>query len=503
MTPTRVMVSSVLVGLCCVGVASGADPVLDWNSTIRSVIQSDGMHVVNHANPGWSTRAMAMMNGAIYDTFQAFDRTHEPFFVDTVALPNVSRDAAIHEAAYQILRACYADESPILDAHYAARMALIANGSDKSAGMTLGSQVAQAYIAARSGDHSADNVVYVPGSSPGEWRPDPYHPEKPVWGPGWGTVDPFAIPATNPFVSVLPTLPLLQSQIYSDAFNQVKSYGSVDSAVRTDDQKEMGLFWAYDRPTMGPPPVLFVRNLTEIASQANNTPEENSRLFAMASVAMADAAIAAWDAKFTYNFWRPVTAIQEADTDGNSYTEPDLNWRPLGAPGDDPGNFTDDFTPPFPAWTSGHATMGGALFKTIELFFGTNSFDAIDGIQGNDTTYTLTSQEFGISGQIGMSRDYSSFTQAGPLDIGLENSPEGENGTSRIYLGIHWIFDQRDGISLGNSIAGYVATNRFQAVPEPMTLDLAVLITGVWVRRRTLPGSLHWVRWSPNIGPPQ
>jgi hypothetical protein len=129
--------------------------------------------------------------------------------------------------------------------------------------------------------------------------------------------------------------------------------------------------------------------------------------------------------------------------------------------------------------------MGGAVFKTLELFYGTNKFDEIDGILGNDLLYELTSEEAG-SGSV---RDYSTFTQEGLLDVGTENSPEGENGMSRIYLGIHWIFDQRDGITLGNDIAGYVAANQFQVVPEPSTLALSAFAAGAlvpfaWRRRR-------------------
>jgi hypothetical protein len=262
----------------------------------------------------------------------------------------------------------------------------------------------------------------------------------------------------------------------------VKQYGALNSTVRTREQTEIGLFWAYDRPAMGPPSVLFVNNLEQIAAQAGNTPAQNARLFAMASVAAADAATAAWDAKFKYNLWRPVAAIQDGGADGNPNTVADPTWRPLGAPGNDPNSIADDFTPPFPAWTSGHATMGGAWFKSIELFYGTNSFDQIDGILGNDPVYTLTSQEAGSGG----SRDFTTFTQTGILGAGLENSPEGENGMSRVYLGVHWIFDQTDGMAMGNNIATYVAANHFQAVPEPGTLVLAavaLLVVG-WRRWR-------------------
>lgn len=480
-------VLSVLLAMFTAAAAARADVVVDWNGTLRAVIQSEGTQPNNHANPGWATRAIAMTNGAIYDAFQAVNRTHTPFLVDTQAAAGTSLDAAVHQAAYEILLDCYATEQTLLDAAYNSRMGSVAEGAAKTNGISLGHSIAQAYLANRLGDGSSGSVPYTPGTNPGEWRPDPYNPGQQAWGPGWGTVSTFAIPNTAGFISTLPAVPALSSQEYADAFDMVKQYGALNSAFRTQDQTEMGLFWAYDRATMGPPPVLFVRNLEEIATQAGNTAEENARLFAMTSLAMADAAITAWDAKFTYNFWRPVTAIQEADFDGNAATLADANWKPLGAPGNNPGSDLDDFTPPFPAWTSGHATMGGALYKSLELFYGTNQFDEIDGILGNNAVYQLTSEEAGS----GTTRSFTTFTQVGPLGIGMENSPEGENGMSRIYLGIHWIFDQQDGITLGNDIAAYVHSNMFQPVPEPGTLALLLFgaaILPVWgLRRRKAP----------------
>jgi hypothetical protein len=196
-------------------------------------------------------------------------------------------------------------------------------------------------------------------------------------------------------------------------------------------------------------------------------------MFAMASVAQADAAIAAWDVKYEVDYWRPITAIRANAThdDDNAATIEDPTWVYLGAPGSDHAGSADDFTPPFPAYTSGHATMGGAIFKAVELFYGTNDFGVADAAIGADPVtaqYDLHSNETGGGG----TREFVRFTQVGPIGPLLENSPEGENAMSRIYLGVHWRFDQEHGMALGNAIAQYAASHHFQAVPEPGTFAL-------------------------------
>lgn len=502
--------AAVLVSLATV-VARAGDLVTDWNATLRTVIQLDGTSPAPLANPGWSTRSMAMTNGAIYDIYQARTRTHQPFLYSGTIASNVTRDAAVNQAAYRLLTNLYAGStsgSAAAHAAYATRMSMIAGGAEKDAGIAFGDAVATSYLTARAADSSYTSGPYTSSTAAGHWSSDPFHSPQTPWGPTWGQVTPFAI-ASPTAIRTLPSLEvprltgttnnlplILTSTAYAGYYNEVKDYGSITSTVRTADQTEIGVFWGYDRPTLGPPPVLYNQSLSEIVDQiGTNTPDQNARLFAMASVAMADAAITAWDAKFHYDFWRPVTAIQRGGEDGNGDTAADPTWRPLGAPGVPDTTGTSDFTPPFPAWPSGHATMGAALFRTVEKFYGTNSFAAITG---STPTYTLTSDELlpaiWDTGPTppDIARTFSTFTTDLDGTSPDWTSPEWENAISRIYLGIHWRFDATDGIRMGTAIADEVAVNTFQAVPEPAVIipsmaGLAAL-GGLRLRRRRRAG---------------
>jgi hypothetical protein len=467
MNRNLVLMSAAIASLS--GYSARADIVTDWNDTLCTAAET----VVTKHNPGVPTRAMAMMNGAIYDIFQAVDRTHRPFKVNAHAA-DASVDAAVSQAAYRVLSDMYPEIQATLDTTLTTRLNAVANGPAKTAGIDLGNFVAQKYLDAHQNDGWTLPDAYTPTVGPGHWGSDPMvlPAVQKGWGADWGSVTPWAMPSPDYFDSTSPfTIADMNTQRYTDAFNEVKKYGSRNSVDRSADQTEIGNFWAYDRPGTGAPPVLFIENMVEIGEAIGNTPADNARMFAMASVALADSIIAAWDTKYEVDLWRPITAIRDASNDGNSNTEADITWEYLGAPGADPNGTADDFTPPFPAYVSGHATMGGAIFKSLELFYGTNSFaaaDALIGVDQVDSEYTLHSSEPAGGG----ARQYVRFTQEGPLGPGLENSPQGENSMSRIYLGVHWRMDQEDGQALGDAVAEYVAANYFYAVPEPATATL-------------------------------
>jgi len=309
-------------------------------------------------------------------------------------------------------------------------------------------------LAGRVDDGSAtpDPVVgvdYIPGTGPGEWRQDPISLIPIALGARWGQVRPFVLRSASQFR--LPPPPALTSARYTRAYNELRRLGGdgvTTPTERTADQTIAGVYWGYDgTPNLSAPPRLYNQIAVHIANQQGTAnPVNLARLLALVHTSMADAGIACWETKYVYRFWRPVGGIRAGDTDGNPDTIGDPDFSPLGAPASNinPGV---NFTPPFPAYASGHATFGSALFQILRRFYGTDRI-----------RFTFVSDEFnGITtdnqGQVRprIERTFPSLSAA-----------EEENGQSRIYLGIHWEFDKTGGMLQGRRVADYVMDNAFQ-----------------------------------------
>jgi hypothetical protein len=248
----------------------------------------------------------------------------------------------------------------------------------------------------------------------------------------------------------------MNSAAYAEAYNEVKSLGGdgiITPTVRTEEQTQIGIYWAYDgTPSLCAPPRLYNQIAVHIADQMGTNVVDLARLLALLNVAMADAGTAIWESKFFYQLWRPITGIREADPgtgpsgtgDGNPDTIGDATFSPLGAPA---SNLTGpDFTPPFPAYPSGHAGFGGALFETLRRFYGTDNIP-----------FTFVSDEFN-----GVTLDNEGNPRAlVPRSFSTLSQAEEENGQSRIYLGIHWAYDKTEGITQGRRVAEYVFKRAF------------------------------------------
>jgi hypothetical protein len=416
--------------------------------------------------PVRTARAFAIVHIAISDAVNAIHRRYTTYTNLSQVPASTSLDAAIAQAAHDTLIALYRSQKPKFDQLLANDLALIPNGNDKDRGIALGKDAAAKILALRANDGSqhpepcvvlpcpTGGVLYVTSNEPGRWRQDPISLSPLALGALWRVVAPFVLTSATQFRT--PPPPLLTSSAYTAAFNEVKRLGGdgvVTPTERTADQTIAGIYWGYDgTPGLGTPPRLYNQIAVHIASQRGTDVIDLARLLALLNVGMADSGLSAWESKYQFDFWRPVTGIREADPgtgptgrgDGNPATIGDPNFTPLGAPASNMSG--PNFTPPFPAYPSGHATLGATLFRTLRLFYGT---DAI--------AFSFVSDEFnGVTrdnqGNIRprVQRNFSSLSQA-----------EEENGQSRIYLGIHWAFDKTQGIIQGRRVADFVFANAF------------------------------------------
>jgi hypothetical protein len=389
--------------------ADNVTPVVEWNANALKAILTAG------TPPPAAARNLAIVHVAMYDAANSIVDQYQPYRINLNAPADASVNAAAVGAAYRVLSKLYPNQKTTFDAALTASLAKIPDGRSEAEGLTVGQTVADSILAERSTDGAGKTVAYIPSTAPGMWRPS--SPDfKPAALPQWGKVTPFAMTTGSQFRPGPP--PKITSKQCAEELNQVLALGRRNSRVRTADQTEIAIFWADGADTFTPPGH-WNQIAEQIAAEQQNTTLKDARLFALMNIALADAGIAAWDCKYTYNSWRPIDAIHLAGSDGNRGTKAAPQWNPLIS------------TPNHPDYVSGHSTFSGAASEVLTSLFGDR--------------FSFSTASIGLPG---VSRSYNSFRQAA-----------NEAGISRIYGGIHTQAANIAGKVAGRKIAGYVVKN--------------------------------------------
>jgi len=400
------------------GASSYADPavgsageVLQWNKALLTIVRTPGSQPAT-VHP---TRSFAIMQAAVYDAVNAIDATHKPYLVRVEHVSaHVSQEAAGVAAADETLITLYPAFQTTLDQQYDQSLAQIPDGTDKTTGIDVGRAVALATLTLRSDDGAtATPIPFVFGNAPGNYQSTPPNfPAQPVFT-HWSRVTPFALERARQFRLGPP--PALTSAEYTAVFNEVKSLGIANSTAATADQALIGRFWNGAIQN-------YWNEITQTAVHAHHlTTAQSARVFALLNLTLADEVIAFYDSKYTYNFWRPVTAIRAAATDGNPDTAADPNWLPQA------GKTAAD-----PAYPGAHATISAGGAFVLSALFGDKPFQL-----------SVTSEVLP-----GVVRSFDGFAAA-----------EKEASLSRVYAGQHFRSDENAGERLGSAVADFVVDN--------------------------------------------
>jgi hypothetical protein len=409
------------------------DVVLRWNETALQAIKAE------QSPPPIATRNLAIMHAALYDAVNAVYRTHAVFKVAATPADGTSPEAAAAVAAHRTLLALYPRQACLFDAALDATLDAIPEGPGKTAGIRLGQGVAERMLAWRATDGSDRRSDYTPGTGIGWWQPTP--PDcKPALLPQWRFVTPFAMQGTSQFPAKDP--PQLNSPQYAASLQQVKALGACNSPVRTREQTEIAHFWEDGEGTVTPPG--HWNRIAQTVSRARGLClADNARLFALLNISLADAAILCWECKYRYSYWRPIQAVRCADRTGHADMA-DPCWTPLLT------------TPPFPTYSSGHSTFSATAAAVLANFFGTD-----------EAPFTTTSEKLPC-----VRRSFRTFSSAAE-----------EAGWSRVYGGIHYDFDNFEGLRAGRALGDYVSRNFLQGLQLPAHEDVP---TSFATRRRFL-----------------
>ena len=417
------------------------DMILVWNQVMLDANAADSRLVIpDQGGPTRTSRAFAIVSAAMFDAWNSVTHHYDPYLTELNGYNHADSTAAVSTAARDTLIAMFPQQAGKFRSAWTTALLPVTPGIHRNRGIDLGRRVAQAILAERSNDNSNLSLPYNFSTLPGYHRPDPLHPNQGFHAPHWGYVDPFVI--SDVHAHLCPPPPALDSFEYAMAYQELLNFGGdgiETETLRTEEQTTIGNFWAYDgTPGLGTPPRLYNQIVRTIAIQKRNSVESNARLFALVNLAMADAGIQCWYSKYYYELWRPVVAIQNGDDDTNEFTVGDPLWTPLGAPATNGAGDGVNFTPPFPAYASGHATFGAAAFAVTSRFFGSS-----------EIRFRFTSDEYN-----GINRNGDGTRR--PVVTRTYNNLEdaiAENAVSRIYLGIHWSFDATEGVIGGRRIA--------------------------------------------------
>lgn len=390
-----------------------ADPVLAWNQEMLTAIKNAALA------PPAASRIMAITSAAVMDAVNNVEGT-APRFVSALAPAGANVQAAVIGAAHRALSSLIPSQQAAFDALRTSQLASLPSNQSVTDGLAVGLDTANGMLAIRANDGSANVVAYTPGTDPGDWQPTP-PAFAPALLPQWATLTPFTMTSSSQFQPPAP--PALDSAAWAVAFNEVKELGSATSATRTADQTQIARYWADNAGVSYTPPGHWNEIAVDLAQDAAFSISTNARLFGELNLALADAAIVAWNAKYAYNTWRPITAIRNADSANNPAVTADAAWEPLLT------------TPPFPEYTSGHSTFSAAAGTILAAHFGAN------------TAFSSTSSSL-LENGVPVTRSFANFDAA--VD---------EAGKSRIYGGIHFEFANAEGKASGHALGDFVLEN--------------------------------------------
>jgi hypothetical protein len=388
--------------------AAAQNAANDWSLTAQNVITAG-------RSPASSEYLLALVHAAMYDAVVAIEGEYLPFRVRVEVEHPASADAAVAAAAYHVLRQRVPAAEPSLTAEYAAYVSALPESSAKQNGLAAGKEVATRWLALRANDRFDLDVTYQqPPPGPGVWEPTAMTPPVDV---KIAQVRPYVMRSADRFRPQGPRR--LGSRAYARAFDEVYDLGRIDSVVRSPEQLDVARFWAEHTA------VQWNRNLRQLAAAAQLDLVGTARMLAMVHVASADAVVGCFDAKYSFLLWRPVHAIQRADTDDNPFTAPDLTWNAL-------------LNVNHPEYPSAHSCWTQAVTDTLEYVFGTDN------------------AEFGLDSSVtGTTRHYARFS---------EISDEVQD--ARVWAGIHFRFSTEDGARIGRDVARLVVRHHFRRAKD-------------------------------------